>query len=155
MPDLAVEVVHRFGPLLIMPPNPALIVNHPGETVRIGEALTRAITLQATPSETIRVSANTVTAIRNAGFVAFVASPDHASVTNYTARIRVSGSATITTTQSLGVPTPDGNGVIVADLVATLSALAAGNYTVSILATSAGGSTDSAVSNAITVPLAA
>jgi hypothetical protein len=155
MADLSAHVVLGYGRTIIMPPNPALIVNLPGEIARLGYAVTRAMTLQATPTEALRVIANTVTALRNAGFVAFVASPDHnTTVTSYTARSRVSGSGTITTTQALGKPTPDGNGVIVADLVTTLSALAAGDYTVSILTTSAGGSTDSAESNAITVPLA-
>jgi hypothetical protein len=88
------------------------------------------------------------------GDVAFVASPDHAVVTNYTARLRVFGNSTVIDTLSLGVPTPDGNNVIVASLTSLFAGEAAGTYTVSILTTSAGGSTDSVESNAFVLPIA-
>lgn len=155
MTDLSVEVVQRFGLLPIMPPNPTLLVNlDQGELIRMAETVSRSITLQASVSELIRIYADYVTGIRgNTGQVAFNASPDHSSVTSYTARVRVSGSATSSATQALGKPTPDGNNVIVVDLSATFAGLAAGNYTVSILTTSAGGSTDSTESTPFALPL--
>jgi hypothetical protein len=51
------------------------------------------------------------------------------------------------------VPTPDGDGVIIVDLTDTLDGFAAGAYTVSILTTSPGGSTDSAESAPFAIPL--
>ena len=105
--------------------------------------------------ETLACSANTVSKILgNTGEVAFTASPDQAVITDYTARLRVWGNATVIDTLSLGVPTPDGNGIIIADLTSLFAGKAAGNYTISILATSEGGSTDSAESPAFSLPLA-
>lgn len=158
MTDLAVTVVRGFGRTPIMPANPSLIVNlDVGERFRLAEVLSRAITLLVGVSdEVLRATANAVSRIldqASSGEVAFNASPDHASITNYTARVRVSGVSTVVATQSLGVPTPDGNGVIIVDLTATFAGLSAGNYTVSILATSSGGSTDSAESTPFALPL--
>jgi hypothetical protein len=56
-------------------------------------------------------------------------------------------------TSALGKPTPDGNNVIVVALAAFFVGKAAGDYTISILATDAGGSTDSAESPPFTLPL--
>jgi hypothetical protein len=56
-------------------------------------------------------------------------------------------------TENLFKPTPDGNGLIVADLSALFAYRAAGDYTVSILARDSGGSTDSEESNPFTLPL--
>jgi hypothetical protein len=136
MADLFVVVAHSRGRSLIMPPGAALAVTVVAEFVRVG-------------------GANTVTRTwNNSGDVAFVASPDHAVVTNYTARLRVFGNSTVIDTLSLGVPTPDGNNVIVASLTSLFAGHPAGTYTVSILTTSPGGSTDSTESNAFTLPLA-
>jgi hypothetical protein len=105
-------------------------------------------------TEGLKLYANTVTRTwHGSGDVAFNASPDHATVTSYTARLRVSGSPTIVDTEALGKPTPDGNNVIVVALATFFSTQAAGDYTISILATDAGGSTDSAESNPFTLPL--
>jgi hypothetical protein len=159
MADLGVTIVQSVsGRFPLMPPTPTLLINLAlGERYRLAETMTRAITLQAGVSdEVLHATANTVSRILDlagVGEVAFNASPDHASITNYTARIRVYGNSTVVATQSLGVPTPDGNNVIIVDLTTTLAAQTAGNYTVSILATSAGGSTDSAESAAFSVPL--
>jgi hypothetical protein len=136
MADLFVVVAHSRGRSLIMPPGVVLAVAVVAEFVRVA-------------------GANTITRTwNNSGDVAFVASPDHAVVTNYTARLRVSGNPTVIDTLSLGVPTPDGNNVIVASLTTLFAGHAAGSYTVSILTTSPGGSTDSTESNAFTLPLA-
>lgn len=85
--------------------------------------------------------------------ISFTASLDHASVTNYQARLRAVGSSTVVATQNLGVPTPDVYGVIVVDLTTLFSGVSAGNYTVSIATTTAAGTTDSGVSNAFALPL--
>lgn len=158
MTDLAAVIVQGTGRTPIMPPNPSLLVNLAiGERFRLAEALTRAITLLVgVADEVLHASANTVSRILDAasvGETAFNASPDHASVTNYTARLRVSGNSTVVATQSLGVPTPDGNGVIIVDLTTLFAGRTAGNYTVSILTTTSGGSTDSAESTAFALPL--
>lgn len=156
MADLSAVVGYKYGRSPLMPPVSALVANiQPGERFKISESPSLAMTLLALlAQEAVRVVANTVTGIRgNTGQVAFNASPDQATVTSYTARVRVSGSSTVTATQSLGVPTPDGNNVIVVDLSATFAGLAAGNYTVSILTTTAGGSTDSTESTAFALPL--
>lgn len=88
-------------------------------------------------------------------FVAMNASPDHASVTSYTARLRtVADPGTIVDTLSLGVPTPDGSGVMIVNLASLFSGKTAGDYTVSVLTTTATGSADSALSNAFTLPIA-
>lgn len=155
MADLSANVVLGYGRNVIMPPNPTLLVNHPGEIARVVETLSRARTLEATPTEALRAIANFVTTIRGTtGQVAFNANPSHATLISYTARVRVSGNSTVVATQGLGKPTPDGNNVIIVDMSATFAGLAAGNYTVSILATDATGSTDSAESSPFSLPLA-
>jgi hypothetical protein len=109
---------------------------------------------RAVDSENVEVYANFITIIRgNTGQVAFNANPVHAVVTNYTLRVRVYGNSTVIDTQDLGVPTPDGNNVIVVDASATFAEQSAGNYTVSILTTTAGGSTDSSESAPFALPL--
>jgi len=124
------------------------------EAITLSDTVSRALGLAVSLSDSLRVVANTASITWvGSGFVAFYASPDHATVTGYTARLRVSGNATVVATQALGTPTPDGNNVIIADLTSLYSGRAAGDYTVSILATDAGGSTDSAESNAFTLPL--
>lgn len=106
-------------------------------------------------AENVEVSANFVTTIRgNTGQVAFNANTEHAQVTAYTARLRAYGNATVIDTEDLGVPTPDGNNVIVVDLATFFSGQTAGTYTISILTTTAGGSTDSDESAPFALPLA-
>lgn len=112
------------------------------------------VLLTAVLSESLKASANTVTRTWDGtGDVAFNASPDHATVTSYTARLRVYGNITVIASDPLGKPTPDGNGVIVVPLAGFFANRAAGQYTVSILATDSGGSADSAESNPFTLPL--
>jgi hypothetical protein len=114
----------------------------------------QALVLTVNASEGLRIVANSVTRTWDgSGDVAFVASPDHAIVTGYAARLRVYGNSTVIATQQLGTPTPDANGVIVVPLEGFFAGRTPGNYTVSILTTSAGGSTDSAASNPFTIPL--
>ncbi len=157
MADLNANIVLGYGRTAIMPSIPVLFPASGilTESARITTSVARAITLLVmVTAEELRGRANTVTGIRgNTGQVAFNASPDHAAVTSYTARVRVSGNSTVVATQGLGKPTPDGNNVIVVDLSSTFSGLSAGNYTVSILSTSAGGSTDSTESAAFALPL--
>lgn len=86
------------------------------------------------------------------GDVRFTVSPDHASVIRYEARVRAQGSSTVVATRDIGKP-PAYGGVAVINLAALLNSLADGSYTVSIAATSAGGTTDSTPSAAILVPL--
>lgn len=86
------------------------------------------------------------------GDLTFLKSPDHATAT-YDARVHPEGSATILLTIALGRPAPDVNGLITVNIAAQLTALGPGNYEVSVATTTAGGTTDSAVSNAFTVPL--
>ena len=87
------------------------------------------------------------------GDVTFLPSADHATVTDYYANIYAGGTTTpVVTTQHFGHATPI-NGVIRVNLAGTLNALPAGNYDVTIVAVSPGGSTESAVSNVFTVPL--
>lgn len=156
MADLDITVARFYGRSALMAQPVSLVVVIDQEILRIPDTLTRSITLLVTvPAESIRAVANTITrSWNNTGEVAFVASPDHATLTGYTARVRVYGSATIVATQALGVPTPDGNGVIVVSLTATYAGLSAGTYTVSIAATDSGGTTDSTESNAFTLPIA-
>lgn len=158
MPDLNARVEIGHGRSLILPAVPVLFPNAGilVEGVRASETAGAVLTvLRGLPAaEAIRASANTVSRILgNTGQVAFVAQSDHASNTNYTARVRVFGSSTVVATQNLGVPTPDGNSVIIVDLSATFAGLPAGNYTVSIFITAPGGTTDSAESTAFSLPL--
>lgn len=90
----------------------------------------------------------------DATMVTFVASPDHANVINYQALLRLSGNSAVVATQDLGVPTPNAQNEIVVSLVPLYAGAAPGTYTVSILTVTTGGSTDSGVSNAFTLPLA-
>lgn len=119
-----------------------------------GQIMGVAGTLSVNASESLHVVADTVTKTWDgSGDTAFEASPDHAIVTGYAARLRVYGNSTVVATEQLGKPTPDGNNVIVVPLEGFFAGRAAGDYTVSILTTSAGGSTDSAESSPFTIPL--
>ncbi len=159
MADLSALVVLGYGRTPVMGPVAPVLTpgSNLGETARLGEALTvrRGLTVQLV-AEGLHVVADSVSRILDAasvGEVAFVASPDHATVTSYTARVRVFGNSTIVATQALGKPTPDGNNTIIVDLTATFAGLATGDYTVSVLATAPGGSTDSTESSAFHLPL--
>ena len=157
--SLTVEVYRRaYGASPIMPPGGLPLSRAvTAESVRVSwSVLVGAIgTLTASPSESLRLSgANTVTTVWTpSGFTAFNANAEHATLTNYQARLRLSGSGTVLDTRDLGVPTPDGNNVIVVDLSGMFAAHVPGNYTVSIAATSAGGTTDSAESNVFVIPV--
>jgi hypothetical protein len=87
------------------------------------------------------------------GEVSFTISVDHARVTNYEARIRVFGNSTVVGTKALGVPTPDSYSVCVVNLQSLYDLQSPGDYTISIAATTPSGTTDSAESNAFTLPL--
>jgi len=89
------------------------------------------------------------------GDLTFRMSPNHALVTNYTARIRAAGtSSPILSSVSLGVPQPDEDGIVTANLTSALNALGVGNYEVTVATTTAGGTTDSSASTPFSVPLA-
>jgi len=88
------------------------------------------------------------------GWVSWTPSPDHATVTSYEARVRAEGSGTVLASLNLGKPTPHPTtGQCYGDLTSILTPLAAGNYTTSIAAIAPGGTTDSAVSSAFSLPL--
>lgn len=90
------------------------------------------------------------------GTVTFLASPEHASVTNYVANLYAAGTAVpILDTLSLGVPVPDSNNGIAVDVRTWLDAHPAGNYDVTVTAVTPGGSAESTVSNSFTVPVSA
>lgn len=135
MADLAVRVGGgRFPASRIMGPPPVLLV--------------------AVLSETLHVTADTVTRTWDgSGLTVFLASAGHATVIDYTARLRVSGNSTVIASENVFKPTPDGNGLITVDLSALFAYRAAGEYTVSIVARDAGGSTDSDESSPFTLPL--
>jgi hypothetical protein len=79
------------------------------------------------------------------GILTFAASPDHASVTAYTIRIYAHGTTSpVLASRDIGKPTPDTNNDIIHDINTLLSPLSVGNYTVTILTTSPGGSAESA-----------
>lgn len=88
------------------------------------------------------------------GVLTFIASPDHASLTDYTVRVYALGTTSpVVTSRSLGVPTPDSNNEIRHDLTSMLNPLTAGNYTVTVLATSPTGSAETSGVN-FSLPLA-
>lgn len=90
--------------------------------------------------------------VPSGGDVTFTASADHSSVTGYEARIYTYPNGSLVTTHSLGKPTPSG-GVITVNLASVFAVLSAGNYDVTIAATSAGGTSESLYSNAFALPL--
>jgi len=87
-----------------------------------------------------------------AGNVVFTASPDHASVISYEARLHQAGFAGILDSTDLGKPTPV-NGIITVDLTTFFSGQPIGVYTVTIATITAGGTTDSMYSNEFSLPL--
>jgi hypothetical protein len=87
------------------------------------------------------------------GNLIFRASPDHAVVTDYTANVRAAGDSTIVAAIDLAKPQPDEDDLIVVNIAGQLNALSPGNYEVKVQATSPGGTVESPVSNAFTVPL--
>lgn len=101
----------------------------------------------------IAAYANTVcTLVWQKGYLVFFASPDHASVTNYEARLRVNGSGTVIGTLTMGVPLPDVYGTIGVDATSLLAGHT-GSHTMSVAVTSAGGTVDSSISAPFTLPL--
>jgi hypothetical protein len=97
--------------------------------------------------------ANTAAAwVWQKGYLVFFASLDHASVTNYQARLRVNGSGTVIGTLDMGQPTPDVYGTIGIDATSLLAGHT-GSHTMSVATTTAGGTTDSSISSPFTLPL--
>lgn len=77
------------------------------------------------------------------GVLFFGASPDHATLTSYTIKIYTIGTTSpVMASRNIGVPTPDISNQIREDISSLISGLTAGPYTVTILATSAGGGTE-------------
>lgn len=87
------------------------------------------------------------------GLLTFTVSPDHATVTNYTLRLRAQTSTAVLTSLGVGKPTPNASSICTLDLQGWLSTLSSGNYSVSVAASDAGGTTDSTLSNAFTISL--
>jgi len=106
-------------------------------------------------TETMRVRSNTVSVILGTtGQIAFYASPEHATnVDSYEARLRPAGSGTVSATQNMGKPTPDGNNVIIYNLASFFAAQPAGNYTLSVAAVNAFGAGDSVPSTPFALPI--
>ena len=80
--------------------------------------------------------------------VAFTASVDHATLTNYLLEVFPStanpATATALTSSSLGKPTPDGSKEIIVDRTTFLNGLATGKYLITVAAVSPGGKSRSA-----------
>jgi hypothetical protein len=82
------------------------------------------------------------------GILTFRASADHASVTSYAIRLYTMGTTSpLLASRDIGKPTPDTNNDIIHDINGLLSPLANGNYTVTVLATSPGGSAETTGTN--------
>lgn len=77
------------------------------------------------------------------GIITFTKSTDHASVQSYAVKVYAQGGSTALINKNIGKPTPQSNGDIQANLVAELNVLATGNYTVTVVAISSGGSAES------------
>lgn len=87
------------------------------------------------------------------GVLSFVASPDHATLTNYEARLRTL-SGTLVSATNIGKPTPDlATNICHYDISGWLGTFPGGNYEVTVAAISAGGTTDSGFSNTFSLPL--
>lgn len=87
------------------------------------------------------------------GDLTFAASPDHATLTSYEARLYVEGTTTpVIDTLDLGLPTPSG-GSITVNIATWLNSQLAGNYDVRVAAIGPLGTTESGASNSFTVPL--
>jgi hypothetical protein len=88
------------------------------------------------------------------GWVKWDPPADHGTITSYEGRVREDGSETVVATQNLGHPIPHSTqGNCRGSMVTAFSGLAAGDYTLSIAATNAFGTTDSDVSSAFSLPL--
>jgi len=132
----------------------------PDLSVRVGSGrfpasrvMSPVIDLTAIPSETLHITEAVTLVWHGSGMVTFLASTSHATVIDYTARLRVYGNSTVIATENLFKPTPDGNNLITVDLSALFAYRSAGDYTVSIVARDAGGSSDSEESSPFTLPL--
>jgi hypothetical protein len=77
------------------------------------------------------------------GVLTFTKSVDHASVQSYEIRIYALNGSTVLANKNFGKPIPHSNGDILVDLTSILTPLPSGNYTVKVLTTSAGGSSES------------
>lgn len=87
------------------------------------------------------------------GVLSFTASANHATLTNYTVRLRQMGSSTVVDTLNIGLPTPDQTNTCYVDIKSWLNGHATGNYDVSVAAVAPGGTTDSGISNDFAVPI--
>lgn len=76
------------------------------------------------------------------GVLTFTASADHADVTSYTVNIYELGGP-LAASMGIGKPEPNDDGDISVDLTGLLTPLPDGNYTVTVVATSPGGDTES------------
>lgn len=88
------------------------------------------------------------------GLLSFRVGSDYPTVISYSALVYTQATVPVlTTTIPLGKPTPNEAGIITVNIRAQLNALTAGNYTVVITSTDAGGTTVWPGSNDFTVPL--
>lgn len=87
------------------------------------------------------------------GVLTFTASTDHADVTSYTIRVYTMGTTSpVMAYRDIGKPTPDTNSQICNNISSLVAPLTSGNYTVTVLATSTGGATETTGLN-FAVPL--
>lgn len=86
------------------------------------------------------------------GDVTFVPSPNDATVTSYQINVYQYGTTTIVANTNIGHPAAVG-GIITVDLTTFFGTIAPGNYDVTVVAIAPGGSTESTISNAFSLPL--
>ncbi len=87
------------------------------------------------------------------GDVRFTVPADHVTVVSYEVRLRQQGSGTVFANTNIGKPTPSANNTITVSLTTFFGSQPAGNYTLSVAALNANGSTDSEQSSAFSLPL--
>lgn len=79
----------------------------------------------------------------HSGVLTFTKSADHATVTDYAVRVYAQGGSTVLASRNLGKPVPYSDGSIWVDITSLLTPLGSGNYTVTVVTTSPGGSAES------------
>ena len=87
------------------------------------------------------------------GDVRFTISPRHDSVTSYDVRVYPQAGGALVDSEDIGKPTPDHYGDINVNLTSFFGTIAAGNYTVAVAAIAPGGTSESVVSDAFSLPL--
>lgn len=105
---------------------------------------TRSTKLLARPVKRPRASAQ--------GDIAWNPSPDHATLTSYEIRLYGYGGGSLVATKNVGKPVIVGGDCLV-NLATWFGTQAAGNYELKVAAIAPGGTTESTISNAFSLPL--